>query len=139
MALDKAIKYGKEKRRPYKDCLPKSCRNHGSCPFCYGNRKHKFRDKHPEIEEELEEIPWYFESGLNELSEKQELYFPVKKSLLERLKNFFNRKKKKVSKHETVCCISCKKFKPNIPCKRNAKHVDGKEVAMYWCDDYESR
>ena len=49
MSLDKAIKYGKEKRKPYKgakaiDC---SCRNHGSCPWCEQNRKFKFRDKHP--------------------------------------------------------------------------------------------
>lgn len=47
MALDKAIKSGKEHRKPYRgsksiDC---SCRNHGSCPYCEANRKHKFRDK----------------------------------------------------------------------------------------------
>lgn len=49
MSLDKAIKHGKEHRKPYKgskaiDC---TCRNHGSCPWCMENRKHKFRDKHP--------------------------------------------------------------------------------------------
>ena len=50
MSLDKAIEHGKEKRKPYRgskaiDC---TCRNHGSCPWCKENRKHKFRDKHPE-------------------------------------------------------------------------------------------
>lgn len=49
MSLDKAIKYGKEKRKPYKGSkiFDKSCRNHGGCPWCERNRKHKFRDKHP--------------------------------------------------------------------------------------------
>lgn len=54
MSLDKAIKSGKEHRKPYTgskaiDC---TCRNHGGCPCCEGNRKHKFRDKHPAEEEE---------------------------------------------------------------------------------------
>ena len=49
MSLDKSIKHGKEHRKPYTgskaiDC---TCRNHGSCPWCEENRKHKFRDKHP--------------------------------------------------------------------------------------------
>ena len=49
MSLDKAIAHGKEHRKPYRgskaiDC---TCRNHGSCPWCESNRKHKFRDKHP--------------------------------------------------------------------------------------------
>jgi hypothetical protein len=40
MSLNKAIKYGKEKRKPYRkakavDC---SCRNHGSCDWCKSNR-----------------------------------------------------------------------------------------------------
>lgn len=40
MSLDKAIEHGKEKRKPYKgakaiDC---TCRNHGSCEWCKGNR-----------------------------------------------------------------------------------------------------
>jgi hypothetical protein len=54
MSLDKAIKHGKEHRKPYKgskaiDC---TCRNHGSCPWCMENRKHKFRDKHPREEDQ---------------------------------------------------------------------------------------
>ena len=40
MSLNKAILYGKEKRKPYigdkaNDC---TCRNHGSCSWCRDNR-----------------------------------------------------------------------------------------------------
>ena len=49
MSLDKAIAHGKEKRRPYhgSKAFDKTCRNHGSCPWCAENRQHKFRDKKP--------------------------------------------------------------------------------------------
>ena len=49
MSLDKAIEHGKEKRKPYRGdkLVDPSCRNHGGCPWCENNRKHKFRDKHP--------------------------------------------------------------------------------------------
>lgn len=41
MALDKAIKYGKEKRKPYRDSrrFDHSCRHGGSCSYCYNNRQ----------------------------------------------------------------------------------------------------
>lgn len=45
MSLDKAIKYGKEKRKPYyggKACSP-SCRNHGGCTWCEGGRLYKHK------------------------------------------------------------------------------------------------
>lgn len=47
MSLDKAIKYKKEKRKPYRGAklISPSCRNHGSCPYCRENRLHKFREK----------------------------------------------------------------------------------------------
>jgi hypothetical protein len=50
MSLDKAIKHGKEHRKPYTGAkaIFRSCRNHGSCPFCEGNRRYKMRDKHPQ-------------------------------------------------------------------------------------------
>lgn len=40
MSLNKAIRYGKEKRKPYTgakavDC---TCRNHGSCDYCKSSR-----------------------------------------------------------------------------------------------------
>lgn len=43
MSLDKAIASGKEHRKQYRgsklyDC---SCRNHGTCPWCQGNRQYK--------------------------------------------------------------------------------------------------
>ena len=49
MSLDKAIASGKEFRKPYTGSKRylRSCRNHGGCPFCEGDRRFKFRDKHP--------------------------------------------------------------------------------------------
>ena len=40
LSLDKAIKYGKEKRKPYSGAkaVSCSCRNHGSCSWCRNNR-----------------------------------------------------------------------------------------------------
>lgn len=40
MSNNKAIAYGKEKRKPYRGgkAVAYSCRNHGDCPYCYGNR-----------------------------------------------------------------------------------------------------
>lgn len=40
MALDKRIKQGREKRKPYRKskAISRTCRNHGSCPYCRGNR-----------------------------------------------------------------------------------------------------
>ena len=43
MSLDKAILHGKEYRKQYTGCraVDKSCRNHGDCPWCQGNRHYK--------------------------------------------------------------------------------------------------
>ena len=45
MSLDKAIKYGKEHRKPYRGskCIDKTCRNHGGCEWCKDNRLHKHK------------------------------------------------------------------------------------------------
>lgn len=45
MALDKAITSGKEHRKPYKGAksVDSTCRNHGSCSYCKGNRLYKYR------------------------------------------------------------------------------------------------
>ena len=45
MSFDKAIKYNKEKRKPYRGAkaVCRGCRNHGSCSWCEENRKHKFK------------------------------------------------------------------------------------------------
>ena len=43
MSLDKSIKHGKEKRKPYRGAkaIDHTCRNHGTCPFCEQNRTYK--------------------------------------------------------------------------------------------------
>ena len=50
MSLDKSIAHGKDHRKPYRGskAIDPSCRNHGGCPWCEENRKHKFRDKDAE-------------------------------------------------------------------------------------------
>ena len=55
MSLDKAIAHGKEHRKPYRGAkaIDPLCRNHNWCPYCRGNRTHKFRDRHPAEPEEL--------------------------------------------------------------------------------------
>lgn len=47
MSLDKAIKSGKEKRKPYYDSrrFDHTCRNHGSCKWCEGNRTYNNKKK----------------------------------------------------------------------------------------------
>lgn len=49
MSLEKAIEHGKEHRKQYRGAkaVDKSCRNHGSCPWCSRNRKHKIEAKLP--------------------------------------------------------------------------------------------
>lgn len=43
MTLNKAIKYKKEKREPYRKskAISKQCRNNGSCNWCKNNRLFK--------------------------------------------------------------------------------------------------
>lgn len=40
MSLDKAIQHRKEHRKPYTKAkaIDRTCRNHGGCPWCEGNR-----------------------------------------------------------------------------------------------------
>ena len=47
MSLDKAIKSGKEHRKPYRKAkaVDRTCRNHGDCPYCKGNRTYNSRRK----------------------------------------------------------------------------------------------
>lgn len=57
MGLEKAIEHGKEKRKPYigakaVDC---TCRNHGSCEWCKGNRTYKNSKKNLKVEQEIKE------------------------------------------------------------------------------------
>lgn len=43
--LDKAIKSGKEHRKPYRGAkaIDRHCRNHGLCDYCANNRRHNKR------------------------------------------------------------------------------------------------
>lgn len=43
MSLDKSIQSGKEHRKPYKGAksIDSTCRNHGICERCHGNRIYK--------------------------------------------------------------------------------------------------
>lgn len=56
MSLDKAIKHGKEKRKLWRGAkaVDPSCRNHGDCPWCRKNRKHKNERRAPAPEEKEE-------------------------------------------------------------------------------------
>ena len=57
MGLDKAIQYGKERRKPYTgskaiDC---SCRNHGTCGWCETNRLYQYLKVNEKTLKEIEE------------------------------------------------------------------------------------
>lgn len=58
MALDKAIKSGKEHRKPYSGskAIDRSCRNHGGCPWCEGSRLRKYQIDEDIVQEQLEEF-----------------------------------------------------------------------------------
>lgn len=63
MALDKAIKHGKEHRKPYNKAkaIDMHCRNHGGrrhqwqCGWCLGNRVNKDNGKKKKAIEEINE------------------------------------------------------------------------------------
>lgn len=57
MSLDKAIKYGKEKRKPYRraKAVDGTCRNHGSCEYCRDARLFFDRKKRTVKDNELKE------------------------------------------------------------------------------------
>jgi hypothetical protein len=58
MALDKAIKHGKEKRKPYRKskAFDSTCRNHGSCSYCEGNRLVQRKKAEEEADSKLDEF-----------------------------------------------------------------------------------
>lgn len=55
--LDKAIRSGREHRRPYRGAkaIDRSCRNHGEDPWDRDNRLYQRKKKELQAEEELEE------------------------------------------------------------------------------------
>lgn len=58
MSLDKAIKHGKEKRKPYigAKAIDCTCRNHGSCSWCMTNRLYQQLRVEEASRQALEEI-----------------------------------------------------------------------------------
>ena len=57
MSLDKGIEHGKEKRKEYKGtkAFDKTCRNHGSCPWCLENRLHKNAKRQEGMNDQIKE------------------------------------------------------------------------------------
>jgi hypothetical protein len=60
MSLFKAIKYRKEKRKPYVGknyckLVDPTCRNHGTCLYCLGNRLHKSKRLDEETKSKMKE------------------------------------------------------------------------------------
>lgn len=58
MSLDKAIEHGKEHRKPHRGSkgFDYSCRNHGSCPWCQGNRKYNNLKKISACDDQLSDL-----------------------------------------------------------------------------------
>ena len=55
--LDKAIAHGKERRSPYRGSkvFDRTCRNHGSCPYCEEGRVHNDKVRRFNAKDEIEE------------------------------------------------------------------------------------
>ena len=58
MSLDKSISSGKERRKQYTGAkaVDSTCRNHGSCSWCQGNRIHKHEKRELAMEQRLKEF-----------------------------------------------------------------------------------
>ena len=56
MTLDKSIRSGKERRKPYRrsKAFDRTCRNHGSCPWCRQNRLYNNRRREAAAKEREE-------------------------------------------------------------------------------------
>lgn len=56
MSLEKAIKHGKEKRKPYHKSkrFDRTCRPGGSCGWCRGNRLHKHKKQAAKADPKLD-------------------------------------------------------------------------------------
>ena len=55
--LGKSNNKKKEKRKPYRGCkaIDWTCRNHGSCGWCRGNRKYSSTKRQQSVDSQLEE------------------------------------------------------------------------------------
>lgn len=67
MGLEKAIAYGKEHRKPYRDndsrAFDMECRNHGGCVWCIRNRMYSFEKQKQAAIQKLKE--YYSNDGQN--------------------------------------------------------------------------
>lgn len=61
MSLDKAIKHGKEHRKPYRGgkAIDPECRNHGGCPACLSNRLHSDQQRMDACDEQVKQYAGY--------------------------------------------------------------------------------
>lgn len=66
MSLDKSILYGKEHRKQYigAKAIDRTCRNHGSCAWCMGNRMYRHNKKIMKASQEFKEYICGFSSEL---------------------------------------------------------------------------
>lgn len=57
MSLDKGIRHGKEHRRDYHGSarFDRTCRPHGSCGFCQGNRSNRQHQKLKKAQREIQD------------------------------------------------------------------------------------
>jgi hypothetical protein len=58
MSLKKSIDSGKEHRKQHRGskAIDSTCRNHGSCPWCEKNRKHKIKKQEASAKSSLEDL-----------------------------------------------------------------------------------
>ena len=58
MAMNKAIKHGKEWRKPYRGAkaVDHTCRNNGSCSYCRNRRLFNDKKRKLRVEEQLKEF-----------------------------------------------------------------------------------
>lgn len=64
MSLEKAIESGKEKRKEYHGAksVDRTCRNHGSCPYCQTSRMHTNKKRLLTADEQEDEF-WAESTG----------------------------------------------------------------------------
>lgn len=74
MSLDQAIKSGQEHRKEYRGGknVCKSCRNHGGCPVCEGNRAYSTIKAQQAADAELDQsdLPYYIDDSAEEIREE---------------------------------------------------------------------
>lgn len=58
MGFEKAIEHGKTKRHAYHGpkAVDASCRNHGGCPTCGGNRRHHNTVREMAADDQLKDL-----------------------------------------------------------------------------------